>query len=112
MTAASTTTYPAAAKTATRGRPASQDQEPYGTAPDGRTREGTAPGQAVPGTPLSPEDLELLRMLADGVLIGAVARHLRTSERTVRRRIRGICDRLGVDAPIQAVVWAARLGLL
>jgi DNA-binding NarL/FixJ family response regulator len=53
-----------------------------------------------------------LRLLADGVLPGAVARRLRTPERTVRRRIRDICDRLGVDAPIQAVVWAARRGLL
>jgi DNA-binding NarL/FixJ family response regulator len=54
--------------------------------------------------PLSHDDLELLRLLADGVL--------RTPERTVRRRIRDICDRVGVDAPIQAVVWAARRGLL
>ncbi|HLH57723.1 MAG TPA: LuxR family transcriptional regulator [Streptosporangiaceae bacterium] len=72
----------------------------------------TVPGPTVPGTPLTPEDLELLTMLAEGALLGAVARHLRTSERTVRRRIRGICDLLGVDAPIQAVVWAARRGLL
>lgn len=61
---------------------------------------------------LSREDLELLQMLADGALLGAVARKLQTSERTVRRRIRSICDLLGVDAPIQAVVWAARRGLL
>jgi len=31
---------------------------------------------------------------------------------TVRRRIRDICDRLGVDAPIHAAVRAARRGLL
>jgi DNA-binding NarL/FixJ family response regulator len=65
-----------------------------------------------PATPLDHEDLELLRLLADGALLGAVARRLRTSERTVRRRIRTICNRLGVAAPIQAVVWAARRGLL
>jgi DNA-binding NarL/FixJ family response regulator len=81
-----------------------------------RTAPGTGP--AVPGAmpgaamPLDREDLELLRLLADGALLGAVARRLRTSERTVRRRIRSICNRLGVDAPIQAVVWAARRGLL
>jgi len=66
----------------------------------------------TPEMPLSHDDLELLRLLADGVPLGAVARRLRTSERTVRRRIRDICDRLGVDAPIQAVVWAARRDLL
>ena len=42
-----------------------------------------------PATPLAHEDLALLRLL-----------------------IRSICNRLGVDAPIQAVVWAARRGLL
>lgn len=91
MTAASTTTYPTPGTTRTGYRPASR---------------------AIPGTPLSQEDLALLTKLADGALLGAVARHLGTSERTVRRRIRCICDVLGVDTPIQAVVWAARRGLL
>lgn len=80
------------------------------TAPRG-PRAGAGPGTG-PAMPLDHEDLELLRLLADGALLGAVARRLRTSERTVRRRIRSICNRLGVDAPIQAVVWAARRGLL
>jgi DNA-binding NarL/FixJ family response regulator len=61
---------------------------------------------------LSREDVELLRLLAQGLPLEAVARRLRTSERTVRRRTRNICNRLGVAAPIQAVVWAARRGLL
>ena len=81
-----------------------------GTAPRGpRVSAGSGTGPAMP---LDHEDLELLRLLADGALLGAVARRLRTSERTVRRRIRSICNRLGVGAPIQAVVWAARRGLL
>jgi DNA-binding NarL/FixJ family response regulator len=57
-------------------------------------------------------DLELLRLLADGLPVEAIARRLDLSERTVRRRVRGICDRLGVDVPIQAVVWAARRGMV
>jgi DNA-binding NarL/FixJ family response regulator len=76
------------------------------TGHDSTGHDSTGPGA------IGPEDLELLGMLADGALLGAVARRLRTSERTVRRRIRNICDLLGVDAPIQAVVWAARRGLL
>jgi DNA-binding NarL/FixJ family response regulator len=80
------------------------------TAPRG-PQSGASSGTG-PAMPLDHEDLELLRLLADGALLGAVARRLRTSERTVRRRIRSICNRLGVDAPIQAVVWAARRGLL
>jgi len=61
---------------------------------------------------LGDEDLQLLRFLAAGLLLDSVARQLDVSERTVRRRIRSTCDRLEVTAPIQAVVWAARRGLL
>ncbi|GIG91477.1 helix-turn-helix domain-containing protein [Plantactinospora endophytica] len=58
------------------------------------------------------EELALLRLLAQGLPVDAVARRLEMSERTVRRRTRAICDRLGVPAPISAVVWAVRHGLL
>lgn len=61
---------------------------------------------------LSRQDVELLRLLSQGLPLDAVARHLRTSERTVRRRSKAICDRLGVGAPIAAVVWAAHRGLI
>jgi DNA-binding NarL/FixJ family response regulator len=61
---------------------------------------------------LTEPDLVLLRLLADGLPVEAVGRRLELSDRTVRRRVRSICDRLGVTAPIQAVVWAARRGLL
>jgi DNA-binding NarL/FixJ family response regulator len=67
---------------------------------------------SVGSQPLSNDDVELLRLLAEGMPIGAVARHLRTSERTVRRRTRQICDRLEVTTSIQAVVWAAHRGIL
>ncbi len=63
-------------------------------------------------TGLSREDVELLGLLARGLPLEAVARRLGTSERTVRRRTKAICDRLGVTAPIEAVVWAARRGLV
>ena len=62
--------------------------------------------------PLDSEDLTLLRLLAEGLPIESVARRVDMSERTVRRRTRAICDRLGVPAPISAVVWAVRHGLL
>lgn len=61
---------------------------------------------------VEPVDLELLRLLADGLPIEAVARRSGLSERTVRRRCRAVCDRLEVQTPIQAVVWAVRRGLL
>jgi DNA-binding NarL/FixJ family response regulator len=61
---------------------------------------------------LGREDLDLLALLAEGLSVETIARRLDLSDRTVRRRLRSICDRLGLVAPIQAVVWAARRGLV
>jgi DNA-binding NarL/FixJ family response regulator len=67
---------------------------------------------AAPSGQLTDEDIRLLALLAQGLPLDAVARRLDTSERTLRRRIRAICDRLGVPATITAVAWAAKRGLL
>lgn len=48
---------------------------------------------------ISREDLELVRLLAAGLSLESVARRLNLSERTVRRRMRALCDRLGLDNP-------------
>jgi DNA-binding NarL/FixJ family response regulator len=70
-----------------------------------------------PATPrwaaeLSRQDVELLKLIAGGLPLDAVARRMNTSERTVRRRVKAICDRLGFTSSIEAVVWAARRGLV
>ncbi|MET0766096.1 MAG: LuxR C-terminal-related transcriptional regulator [Aeromicrobium sp.] len=57
---------------------------------------------------LSPEELTLLRLLSQGMSADLIGRHLGLSDRTVRRRLRSVCDRVGVDSPIEAVVWAVR----
>jgi DNA-binding NarL/FixJ family response regulator len=71
-------------------------------------------GPAAQGlaTELSHQDVELLKLLAGGLPLDSVARRLGTSERTVRRRVKAVCDRLGVGTSIQAVAWAARRGLV
>ena len=61
---------------------------------------------------MSRQDVELLRLLSRGLPLDAVARRLNTSERTVRRRVKAVCDRLGFATSIEAVVWAARQGLV
>ena len=68
-------------------------------------------GAALP-TRLADDEAKLLGLIADGLVLDAVARRLHLSERTVRRRIRSLCDRIGVDTPVQAVVWAVRVGAL
>lgn len=61
---------------------------------------------------LSRDDVEVLRLLASGMTTDAIARELGLSPRTLRRRARDICDRLGVDTPIEAVVVAVRAKLI
>lgn len=61
---------------------------------------------------LTHTEILALTYLATGMTAAAAARHLAISERTLRRRIRLACDRLDVNTPIEAVVWAAKRGLV
>ena len=51
-------------------------------------------------------------LMANGLTLDSVALRVSLSPRTLSRRLRCVCDRLGVAHPIQAIVWAARRGLL
>ncbi|GAA3442967.1 hypothetical protein Pve01_37730 [Planomonospora venezuelensis] len=73
-------------------------------------RDDSLPGAREVG--LSDDDLVLLAELAKGVTVDRVGRRLDISGRTVRRRLRGICDRIGVATAIEAVAWAARRRLI
>jgi DNA-binding CsgD family transcriptional regulator len=79
---------------------------------------GSAVGGGLPvdvlteGVELNHADLALLAELAKGVTVDRVGRRLDISGRTVRRRLRGICDRIGVATAIEAVAWAARRQLI
>ncbi|WP_308211314.1 LuxR C-terminal-related transcriptional regulator [Actinomadura rupiterrae] len=61
---------------------------------------------------LTPEEIQLLAQIASGVTADMAAKRLELSARTLRRRLRTICDRLEVGTPIEAVVWAARRQLI
>lgn len=61
---------------------------------------------------LTAEELLILRHIADGLPIESVAHRIGISPRTVRRRMRTLCDRIGATCVIQAVVWAAHEGLV
>lgn len=61
---------------------------------------------------LTKEEAELLRLLAGGMPADVAARRLAISPRTLRRRTRDVCERIGVDTTVEALVWAARCGLV
>lgn len=61
---------------------------------------------------LTRDQVAVLAVLAAGATETAAGRALEISPRTLRRRMAGICATLGVGTPIEAVVWAARRGLI
>ncbi|GGV42706.1 hypothetical protein GCM10010182_79240 [Actinomadura cremea] len=61
---------------------------------------------------LTEAEIRLLAQIAAGVTADVAARQLELSARTLRRRLRAICDRLEVNTPIEAVIWAARRQLI
>jgi DNA-binding NarL/FixJ family response regulator len=77
------------------------------------TQEGRSTPDASIG-PFRPDDVDLaiLRLLSEGYTTDVIARRAGISERTVRRRLRGLADDLGVDSSIEVVVHAVRAGLI
>ncbi|MFC4052471.1 LuxR C-terminal-related transcriptional regulator [Actinomadura syzygii] len=61
---------------------------------------------------LSEGDVTLLREIASGRTADQAAHRLDLSARTLRRRLRNICDQLEVNTPIEAVTWAVRQKLI
>lgn len=61
---------------------------------------------------LTDEEVRVLAVLGSGATSDATARRLDISARTVRRRVRRVCERVGVDTTVQAVAWAARRGYI
>ncbi|MFC7624114.1 helix-turn-helix domain-containing protein [Microlunatus sp. GCM10028923] len=58
--------------------------------------------------PFSYDELRMIALFAEGLCLDTIARRLNLSDRTVRRRARSVCDRLGAGTMIQVVAWAAR----
>lgn len=64
------------------------------------------------GPQLSPRELEVLRLLAEGLGVAAIARHLFVSESTAKTHISKIYEKLGAANRAQAIMNAIRAGLL
>lgn len=62
--------------------------------------------------PLTDEELALLRLLVAGETDKAMAKAMNLSQRTIRRRIDRICEKLGVETRIEAAYQAGTYRLL
>ncbi len=63
-------------------------------------------------TQLTPRERELLQLLAEGLDDAAMAERLGISPKTVRNHMVHVLDKLGVHSRLQALVLAARYGLV
>jgi two-component system nitrate/nitrite response regulator NarL len=70
------------------------------------------PADLPPGQELTPRELEVLQLLAEGLANKAIALQLEISEHTVKFHVNAILAKLGVQSRTQAVVRATRLGLI
>jgi DNA-binding NarL/FixJ family response regulator len=61
---------------------------------------------------LSPRELEVLQLLAEGLPNKAIAHRLSISEHTVKFHVNAIMGKLGAQSRTEAAVRAARLGLI
>jgi non-specific serine/threonine protein kinase len=71
-----------------------------------RARAKAAPG---PSAALSPRELEVARLIADGVSNAQTAAQLFIGERTVESHVASIFNKLGVDSRVQVARWIANL---
>jgi NarL family two-component system response regulator YdfI len=65
-----------------------------------------------PAEALSPRELEVLGLIAQGAGNKQIARRLKIAERTVKAYVTGVFNKLGVTTRAQAVAVALRRGLL
>ena len=74
-------------------------------------REVRTPEQALP-VPLSPREMEILRLLASGQTNKEMARELSIGEKTVKTHVSRILGKLDVQSRTQAALYAGRIGLV
>lgn len=72
---------------------------------------GSNPARAI-GTALSPREIEVLRMIAEGLGNKEIASRLKISEHTVKFHISSIFTKLDVSSRTEAVTLGVRLGII
>jgi DNA-binding NarL/FixJ family response regulator len=70
-----------------------------------------ADGRGAEPASLTPRELDVLRLLAEGYANKKIAGELGISERTARTHVSNILAKLGLSSRTQAALWAAREGV-
>ncbi|MBN1287598.1 MAG: response regulator transcription factor [Anaerolineae bacterium] len=73
---------------------------------------GSPAGITPPGEALTPRELEVLQLLAEGLPNKAIAQRLEISAHTVKFHVNAIMSKLDARSRTEAVVRASRLGLI
>ncbi|HYD40288.1 MAG TPA: LuxR C-terminal-related transcriptional regulator [Anaeromyxobacter sp.] len=71
-----------------------------------------APEAAAPAEPLTNREREVLALLAEGLANKAIAARLGISDHTAKFHVNAILAKLGVESRAEAIVRAARMGLV
>jgi DNA-binding NarL/FixJ family response regulator len=88
---------------------------PAAATPAGRGAAGgseAAAASLAPSEPLTPRELEVLQLLAEGLANKMIAARLHISEHTAKFHVASIMMKLGAASRTEAVTQAARRGLL
>lgn len=95
-------------------RRAANGQQIVGTGvADAPVAEVDVPAERVDDAPgLTPREVQILQMLADGCSPHEVAERLVISPKTVRNHLTKVYDKLGVNSRSQAIVEALRYGMI
>ena len=72
-------------------------------------REATAP---APGESLTPREVEMVKMVAQGLRNKAIAERLSISEGTVKVHLHNIYEKFGVDGRLELLLCAQQKGLI
>lgn len=90
-------------------REAGKDKERTVETP--RADAGALTGHLLPDA-LSPRELQVLGLMGEGLTNPEISKHLHISPHTVKSHVINIFNKLGVNHRTQAVVWAARHGII
>jgi DNA-binding NarL/FixJ family response regulator len=77
-----------------------------------RLRDGAVRPAPPPTTTLTPRELEILRLIAEGRENGEIAEMLVISPSTAKNHVAHVLDKLGMENRVQAAVYAVRTGLV